>query len=211
MIFIPLRNQTSYEELRYCLRAIELHHPDQEVMIAGTLPNWIKNVIHLPFTDAIHHEFKARNIYLKIKEGFRYTDEMLFFNDDHIIQAPVDYLHHKGLMIIENRHQNGTYTALLRNTLRQFPGCYDYDTHCPIHYNKEMFAKLETLDWNKPHGYGIKSSYCALNNLVGTFYPDLKFRHKIGDIEGRLYFSTDDSCDLSKLKEILPNRSKFEK
>lgn len=211
MIVIPLKQQPSYNELIYCLRAIEIHHPEQEVMIVGSLPTWIKNVIHLPFKDGLHHEYKARNIYLKIKEAFRYCDEMIFFNDDHIILAPVDYIHHKGLMTIDNRHTLGTYTALLRNTMAKFPGCMDFDTHCPIVYNKENFAKLEALDWNKPHGYGIKTSYCMLNGIVGGFYPDLKFRHTIGDIEGRMYFSTDDSCDLSKLKEIYKNRCKFEK
>lgn len=206
MILIPLIAQPSYEELRYCLGAIENHHPEQPVMIAGALSSWIKNVVHLPATDHPHHEFKARSIYLKIVEAFKYFDEFLFFNDDHIILAPVDYLHHKGAIDLSNRQSNGTYTALLRNTLQQFPGANDYDTHCPIWYNKENFAKLAQLDWNRPHGYGIKTSYCYLNKLEGEYYPDLKFKITIGDINNRLYFSTGDNCNLSPLNKIYPNR-----
>lgn len=211
MILIPLRYQPSYEELRYCLRAIEAHHPTDRIMIAGSLPPWINNVIHLPMEDNPHHEFKARNIYLKIAEAFKYCDELLFFNDDHIILSPVNYLHHKGVMTTDNRQSNGTYTALLRNTLHLFPGCNDYDTHCPIWYDKEKFKQLTAMDWNKPHGYGIKTSYCMLNKLEGQYYPDLKFRRTIGNIENRLYFSTNDSCDLNPLKAIYPVKSKFER
>lgn len=211
MIVISLRIQNSYEELRYCLRAIEKYHPEQSVMLVGELPSWVRNVTHCPFADSFGYEFKARNIYRKILEAFKYMDEMIFFNDDHIILSPVNYLHHKGLMSLDGRQPNGTYTALLRNTLQQFPGCNDYDTHCPIVYKKEMFEKLEGLEWNKPHGYGIKTSYCILNGLEGEYYPDLKFRQVIGDISNRLYFSTDDSTNLYPLLKLFPDKSKFEK
>lgn len=211
MILIPLISQPAYEELRYCLRAIEKYHPEQSVMIAGALPGWIKNVVHLPATDNPHHEFKARSIYSKIVEAFKYFDEFLFFNDDHIILAPVDYLHHKGPIDITNRQSNGTYTALLRNTLQRFHGANDYDTHCPIWYTKDKFEQLAQLDWNKPHGYGIKTSYCYLNELEGEYYEDLKFMRTIGNIENRLYFSTRDSCNLDPLKSLFNVKSKFER
>jgi hypothetical protein len=212
MIVIPLTQQNSYEEIRYCLRAIDKFHEEQQVMIVGnTLPEWVKNITHLLHNDYPHFEFKARSIYEKILSAFDYMDEMLFFNDDHIILAKVDYLHHKGKMDPNDRHKNGSYTALLRNTSAQFPGCMDYDTHCPIWYEKEKFKNLAQLNWNKPHGYGIKTSYCSLNNLTGTYYPDLKFRQTIGDIEGRLYFSTDNCTNLTPLKDLFPVKSKFER
>lgn len=211
MILIPLVQQNGYEELRYCLRAIEKYHPEQIVMIAGALPEWIRNVTYLPHGDYQHHEFKARSIYEKIVSAFKYTNELLFFNDDHIILAPVTYLHHKGPIDLSARQSNGSYTALLRNTLQQFPGANDYDTHCPIWYEKDKFAKLAALDWNKPHGYGIKTSYVYLNKLEGEYYPDLKFRQTIGNIDGRLYFSTDNCTNLTPLKELFPHKSKFER
>lgn len=211
MIVIPLRYQPSHNELRYCLRAIQQHHPEQDVTIVGYLPDWCKNTYHITATDNPNHEYKARSIYEKILLAFEYMDEMLFFNDDHIILAPVTYLHHKGAIDLTNRQSNGTYTALLRNTVTRFPGCMDYDTHCPIWYKRSMFEKLKELNWSKPHGYGIKTSYCMLNGLEGEYYPDLKFRQTIGNIENRLYFSTDDCTNLEPLKALFPKPSRFER
>jgi hypothetical protein len=213
VIIIPLRIQPTYEELRYCLRAIEQYHPEQKVMIVGELPHWVRGVMHVSYPDNPHYEYKARNIYSKVAAAFKAVDcsELLFMNDDHIILAPVTYLHHKGVMDPNDRHKYGSYTALMRNTVQVFGHVMDYDTHCPIWYNREMFSKLATLDWNKPHGYGIKTSYCALNNLQGEYYPDLKFDRAIGDITGRLYFSTGDNCNLDGLKKLFPNKSKFER
>ena len=210
MIVIPLIQKDNYEELRYCLRAINKYHPEESVLIIGGLPNWIKNIIHVKHGDYSQIEFKARSIYEKIVEAFKHCDEMLFFNDDHHILAAVDYLHHKGPMTIEGRHPNGTYARLLLNTLNKFPGTMDYDTHCPIWYEKDAFKELSQLDWTKPYGYGIKTSYCNLNNINGTYYPDLKFKTTIGDIADRLYFSTSDDCNLSTLELLYPNKSKFE-
>lgn len=211
MIVIPLIQQANYDELRYCLRGIEKQHPKEDVMLVGALPTWAKNIIHLPHQDSRHCEFKARNIFHKIISAFDYCEKMIFFNDDHIIFEPVTYLHHKGLMTTEGRSPNGTYTALLRNTMQQFPGCYDYDTHCPIVYEKEAFLRLKTLNWNKPFGYGIKSSYAAINGLKGEFYQDVKFSRVVGDFKGRKYISTLDGCDLRPLNAVYPNKSKFER
>ena len=213
MILIPTIPQPNHEELRYCLRLIEIHHPEQEVTICGYLPEWLTNVNYLPFNDSPNYQFKARNIYNKIVHTFEQTgvDDLLFFNDDHFIFATVDYYHHKGKMTTEGRAPNGTYTALLRNTMQQFPNCNDFDTHCPIWYNNERFKALSQLDWTIPHGYGIKTSYCTLNGIEGEYYPDLKFRDTIGDLTNRLYFSTSNETNLLPLKNLLTNKSKFEK
>ena len=211
MIVIPLIQQANYNELKYCLRGIEKHHPKEQVMLVGALPNWVKNVIHLPHSDSRHHEYKARNIFNKILSAFDYCDRMIFFNDDHIIFAPVDYYHHKGKMTTEGRSPNGTYTALLRNTMQHFPDCNDFDTHCPIVYEKEAFLKLKNLNWCKPFGYGIKTSYCEINGIKGEYYPDVKFTKVVGDITNRKYITTLDGCDLRPLDAVYPNKSKFEK
>jgi hypothetical protein len=211
MIVIPYINTGSDVELRYCLRGVELHHQNIPVCIVGNPPTGLRNVFTLPANDSPLMEHKARNIYRKLKAVFDAgVESILYMNDDHFIQAPVAYLHHKGPMSIEGRPVNGTYTALLRNTLEQFPGCNDYDTHCPMWMHRSAFARLESLDWNKPHGFGIKTSYCVLNRLTGEYHPDHKFRDVIGETKGLPYFSTGDYCDLSKLREIFPFPSKYE-
>lgn len=212
MILIPLIRTGENDELRYCLRGIAQYHPEQEVMIAGHLPQWVRNVQHVPFRDNQNYEYKTRNIYLKILEAFKHSDRVLFFNDDHFIQAQVDYVHHKGQMTMAGRNASGTYARLLQNTMETFPGCNDYDTHCPIWYERDKFAKLAALDWDRHYAYGIKTAYCVLNGIAGEHYPDLKFTAKviISQTKGRPYFSTSDSCDIRPLAQLYPNKSKFE-
>lgn len=213
MILIPLIRNGENDELRYCLRGIEQHHPELPVAIAGYLPEWVKNVTHIPFQDNKNYEYKTRNIYLKILAAFKLTDRVLFFNDDHFIQAPVDYYHHKGKMTLEGRVKNGTYYRLLQNTTETFPGCNDYDTHCPIWYERNQFEKLAALDWNRNYAYGIKTAYCVLNGITGEYYPDLKFRDRVNldKVKGRPYFSTSDCCDIRPLQQLYPNKSKYER
>lgn len=212
-VAIPLKAQTNYNELRFALRSLCKYHPDCELLIIGPkLPDWIKGVSHIKFPDAQFHEWKSKNIYDKVVKAFDHADELIFMNDDHMLLAPVNYYHHKGKLVdhISKRNPIGTYTILLQNTYDVFGDVNDFDTHCPIIYKKTEFEKISSLDWSKPHGYGIKTSYCALNGITGEFYPDLKFNDAIGDITGRLYFTTEDTCRLNGLSQLFPDKSKFE-
>lgn len=216
-VVIPLLNYSSnnYAELKYCLRGVEEHLGEATVYIIGGLPIWAKNIKHIEFSEDKNIEWKERNIYLKTKEAFKYVDEMLFMNDDHFLLSPFNYLHHKGSML-ENkaqRHPNSSYGYTLFNTLQLLgKDINNFDTHCPIIYKKEQFAKLEQLNWNNPFGYAVKTCYVYLNGLQnkGEYYPDVKYFDSIEDVSNRLYFSTSDSCGLKKLKEIYPNKSKYE-
>lgn len=210
---IPLKQAPNYDQLRYALRSLAAHYPETELIIVGPeLPKWC-NATHIHFPDAKHYEWKSRNIYEKCLAAFKQVDEFLFMNDDHILLAPVNYSHHKGRLIdnIKARNPIGTYTVLLQNTYDVFGDVYDFDTHCPIFYGKQQFEKLLHLDWTKMHGYGIKTAYCAANNIEGEYYPDLKFNTVIGDTTGRLYFTIEDGCQLVELKKLFPLPCKFEK
>lgn len=211
---IPLREQDSYEELRYCLRSLDKYHPGIKLIIVGPKkPDWLINCKHILFRDAEHHEWKSKNIFDKTIAAFKHARNLLFLNDDHILFAPVDYYHHKGPleMNIAGRNPIGTYTQTLMNTYKVYGNVNDFDTHCPIWYEKENFEKLWKLDWTVPHGYGIKTSYCAANNIAGEFYPDMKFMDKIGDLTNRLYISTDDNCILNGFEKLFPYKSRFER
>lgn len=214
MVAIPLKKQTNYNELRFALRSLCKVYPDCEVIIIGSLPSWIKGVEYIEYPDANHYEWKSKNIFEKTLKAFELTDRILFMNDDHILLSPVTYSHHKGRLIdnIKARNPIGCYTQTLMNTYERFGDIMDLDTHCPIWYDKEKFEPLKELDWSRMHGYGIKSSYCALNNIEGDFYPDLKFMNRIDrwQLIDRLYFTVDDNCDLSELKNIFPDKCKFE-
>ena len=208
-----MRAQNNYDELRYALRSLCSHYPETELILIGPqVPAWIKNVQHINFPDATFHEWKAKNIFDKTLAAFKHTERLLFMNDDHILLSPVNYSHHKGPLIdnIKGRNPIATYTVTLQNTYDVFGEVNDFDTHCPIWYDREAFNKLVELDWTKAHGYGIKTSYCAANGIEGEYYPDLKFMDKVGDYTGRLYFTVDDNCQLLGLKNLFPEKCIFE-
>lgn len=210
---IPLKQSTNYNQLKYALRSLVKYHPNTDLIIVGPqVPSWLINAKHIIHHDARFHEWKSQNIYQKCLAAFNEVDEFMFMNDDHILLSEVNYSHHKGKLIdnIKARNPIGTYTVLLQNTYDVFGDVYDFDTHCPIFYGKQQFEKLLCLDWTKPHGYGIKTAYCAANNIEGEYYPDLKFNTVIGDVTGRLYFTIEDDCQLVELKKIFPDKSKFE-
>jgi len=212
-VAIPLKKQAQYNELRYALRSLSLQYPYAEVVLIGpVIPEWVTNIRHIIHEDAKFHEWKSLNIYNKIQVALKDYERVLFMNDDHYLLSGVYYSHHKGLLTVEGRNPIGTYTKLLQNTIDALQtGAFDFDTHCPIWYDRDKFAALAALDWTKQHGYGIKSCYCGLNNIEGDYYPDLKFNGHIGDVTGRLYFSTEDTCHIKGLKDLFPNPCVYEK
>lgn len=217
IVMIPLlsKSENNYIELRYCLRGIEKHVKPDKVVIVGGLPGWAKNIEHIPFTDDKNIEWKERNIYNKICKAFQHYDEFLFINDDHFLLSPFNYLHNKGNMFERKKTyaQFSSYGYTLQNTLNTFGNTInDFDTHCPIIYEKQKFERLKQLDWSKTFGYAIKTSYVYLNHLQhdGTFYEDSKFMLEIGNVKNRKYFSTGDNCNFKMLPLIYPNKSKYE-
>ena len=76
-ILIPLGTGSRHDnlELRYCLRSIEKHLKGVgNIFIVGEKPEWIKNVIHIPFKDNPNNWNRARNIYDKILAGINYIE-----------------------------------------------------------------------------------------------------------------------------------------
>src|SRR4051812_48140009 len=95
-IVIPLNNR-SYQkniELRYCLRSIEKHLSGVgNVFIVGHMPEWVTNVIYIPFEEDPRNRFRDRNIMLKVSEACkdsRVSDDFLMIHDDHFLLAGYD-------------------------------------------------------------------------------------------------------------------------
>lgn len=218
-IIIPLGSGSRHDniELRYALRSFEANLPHDRVIIIGQRPEWLQNITHIPFEDKAGFEYRAQNIYNKIRAAFEISSEdVLFCNDDHFILQRIETMpyHHKGLM---KGYKTDSYGRMLLNTLAVCPGCYDFDTHCPIVYKRSLFPVL-----TMPRlGMAVKSSYCAHNGITGEYYPDCKITKPFSFVEimeriaGRMYFSIGDmafSGDILKvLQELWPGKSGYEK
>jgi|SRR5665213_355609 len=243
-ILIPLGagSRINDQELRFCLRSVEKHLTGVgNVFIVGEKPNWLKNVIHIPFRESNNSWERSNNIYRKIMAGINYdgklniglpisemhtvTSSFLFMNDDHFIlqnyEAEDFPYYHRGLINTNQYAFNQPQVKQMLQTINLFDKpVKDFDIHCPIVYNKDLFRYAFL---NKPwpeYGYGIKSVYCAEYDIEGEQIEDLKFREPVMKesiylaLAGRPWFSTGDKCFkgamLEVLNELFPNKSKYE-
>lgn len=235
-IVIPYRlSINNDQELRFCLRSIVMHLKGYgEIFIIGEKPTWVKNVTHIPTPD-IDRQFdktywKERKIYEKIRIAAYMddvTDDFYFTNDDHFLLQDFDAatfpLHWGGDMSGEICRPDIYGQTCIHTNERiranMWPD-HNYDTHCPIVYNKRLFQNLEELDWTKKWGYCIKTMYCGINGKKGEFYPDLKIKDQESPemikrlIANRPYFSIGDKAVgpgmLQVLRELYPDRSIYE-
>jgi hypothetical protein len=236
-IVMPLNNRSTQKnlELRYCLRSIEQHFTGVgNVFIIGHCPEWINNnVIHIPADEDPRNRFRDRNIMLKMQEACkddRVSDNFLMVHDDHFLLADFEAstfpYYHCGPMV----PNVGQYAETKRNTILALSIRDDvnyvinnYDTHCPILFNKERFMRSVALaDWSKWYGYCLKTLYCVMNGIEAEKVEDLKIRMPLKAdeimrlINGRGWFSIGDRCFTEGgMKDVLNNlyplKSKYER
>lgn len=230
-IVIPLgtRSTQKNQELRYCLRSIEKHLTGVgKVFIIGECPDWVVNCTHMPFTEDPRNRYRDRNIMLKMTEACkdqRVSDNFLMVHDDHFLLADYESgvfpYYHMGPMN-EGQGQYG-YTKDNTRSLLSFAETFNnYDCHCPIVFNKQLFMRSVALaDWSKWYGYCLKTLYCVMNGIEGEYTEDSKIRLPLlgneicGHIAGRKWFSIGDRCFvpggvMDVLNELYPNKSRYE-
>lgn len=230
-LVIPLNSRSTQknQELRYCLRSIEMHlNGVGNVFIIGECPEWLTNIIHIPFTEDPRNRYRDRNIMLKMTEACkdsRVSDDFLMVHDDHFLLADYEAggfpYYHMGPMN-EGQGQYG-YTKDNTRALLSFAESFNnYDCHCPIVFNKQLFMRSVALaDWSKWYGYCMKTLYCVMNDIEGEFMFDIKIRMPLTAdsitslLHGRKWFSIGDRCFqpggmIDVLNELYPNKSKYE-
>lgn len=235
-IVIPLGvgSKNDNIELRYCLRGIQCHLSNvRSVYIIGERPKWISGIVWKSAKDDRSSRFKERNIYNKIKLACNLSevsDNFLFMNDDHFLLDDFDateFPYHYKCKISETMLKNsGNYRKTMNHTRKHLISIgkeeLDFDTHCPIIYNKEIFLlTFGKTDWNVNYGYGIKSMYCGINGIEGELVSDCKIQKPMSleeikaTVKGRQYFSVGDGGLNEEMKrflnELYPTKSKYER
>ncbi len=206
-------------ELKYCLRGIEMFAPDNEIILIGDKPKWVKNITHVSFKDNNDLRWKEKNIFEKV---LLVKDDFWFFNDDHFLLDKLPNYHYSGTLreLKERYNPSNSFRKTLQNTINVFGDIHNYFRHAPIYIERNKLESLTKLDWNIPWSYCVKSAYCHINGIEGEDYPDLKFRTKLSEqkireaIKGRPYFSTGNYAInqpmLNVFESLYPNKSKFE-
>lgn len=228
-IVIPIGTHSTQKnkELRYALRSIEQHLTGVgQVFIVGECPEWVTNVIHIPFTEDPRNRFRDRNIMLKMLEACkdsRVSGDFLMVHDDHFLLSDYEAgkfpYYHMGQM----NEGFGQYGETKQNTksLLSFAAEFNnFDCHCPIVFNKQLFKRAAQADWSKWYGYCLKTLYCVMNGIEGELITDIKIRYPntkgeiMEQIAGRKWFSIGDRCFENGmwdvLNELYPNKSRYE-
>lgn len=227
-ICIPLNNRSTQKnlELRYCLRSIEQHlRGVGDIFIIGYCPEWVTGCIHIPAEEDPRNRFRDRNIMNKMlaaSKDERVSDDFLMIHDDHFLlkdyEAGVFPYYHCGPLV----PGEGQYGKTKQNTLNILGQINNYDTHCPILFNKGIFMKsVPLIDWSQWYGYCLKTLYCGVNLIMGEYMEDIKIRMPLKAdeikqaIAGRSWFSIGDRCwTEGGMKEILQtlysNKSRYE-
>lgn len=231
-VVIPLNTDSPIDnlELKYCLRGIQKYLTGyRRIYIVGDLPDFVQNVVHIPFPDI--SKYKQKNIVRKILracEEERMSDDFMFFNDDHYLlaweEAAAFPYYATGTIESEIKRCKGDYRSSLINTLSALKdvSTWNFDCHFPIKYSKEQFSHIMSLyDWDVPHGHVIKSLYCNTLNIQPVMTCDGKVydaisQEKLDDIVStRTCFSTSNYALTNivkrKLEALFPEKSVYEK
>lgn len=232
-VVIPLGNGSPLDnlELRYALRGIQKYLTGyRRVYIVGELPDFIHNVVHIPFKDT--SKYKQKNIMRKIQracEEESLSKEFMMFNDDHFLLMEEEaseypfYAH--GMIEAEIKRCNGDYKNSLINTLSVLKdlSTWNFDCHQPIRYDKDQFVNIMSYyDWSVPHGYVIKSLYCNALNIQPTMLgSDAKVHDAISQgaldemVSTHTCFSTSNYALTNivkrKLDALFPEKSVYER
>lgn len=223
--------KTNGAELKYTLRSIEKHLSGYGTLyIMGSPPVWLKNTLKIEVKDQPYTRRKEFNIFTKIKKACEHpniSDNFLFMNDDHFLMkdfhAPTFPYYHKGSLTDTMNRNKGDYRKTIVNARgflrkKELPET-DFDTHCPIIYNKTKFLEsMKGMDWSLDYGYAIKSLYCGLNGIEGEYYGDCKISNATypetkARVDGKEFFSTGTLTEgmIQLLEELYPNKSNYEK
>lgn len=193
------------------------------VIIVGDKPNWIKNVVHIPFEDHTLSTFKEKNIFDKVLaacEDERCSDNFLFFNDDHFISQSFNPALYYAMPWAPRTHN--PYQNTIDNTLAEIEPAYNFDVHCPMIINKAAFiAHVASWDWNKKYGYCMKTVYAHAVFSDPTLCTDMKlgndqasYKEIMAKIEGRAFWSIAENMRsndmLAVLNELYPNKTIYE-
>lgn len=220
-------------ELRYCLRSIEKNVVGfRNIVIVGDLPDFLnENIIYieqpLVFGNA------ARNIALNLLEACRderLSERFAYFNDDYFVTGKIDLgnypLYHKEPLEYIYRQNVTDYRRHVKETFDYLQSIgketMNYDTHYPCVFEKTKLQKLiEGTDFNRSHGFILKSLYFNTYKAESTFRSDCK-QYQIKPLDkwqelatATEIFSIADTCINPAFKSFLentfPEKSKWER
>lgn len=211
-ICYPLSNKSQWHdnELRYSLRSVESFIPHNRVFVIGHKPEWLTNVVHIPFLDS-YVSIKDANIISKLLRvcSTDISDQFAFWSDDQyaISQDANNYLffakYSGELTGGAGQYNKMRFTTKETLKSRGLP-ILNYETHYPQVIDKYDYISI-MLQTPFGQGHGI---------LVNSFYFNSTNHPRIDKslVSGFLnHGDRADEATKQKLIEMFPQKSKYEK
>lgn len=220
-------------EIRYSMRSLEKYGKNVgQVYVIGEEPDFISDEVkYIKATDigspACNHWYKVKRFFVEtgIKRACYMMDDIFFIKDVDLENYP--YYCSGELKKYTDIGRNN-YHRMITDTKKELEKenkpITNFEIHCPIIYEKDKFESLEKkfykIKANHRHFVGVRSYYCNMNDIQGTFCNDMKIRKQhmnnwLERIKTNDCFSTsDDVISMGVgdwLKKEFPNPSKYEK
>lgn len=156
-IVYMVRDGETNEELRYSLRSLK-NIPHGNVIFAGHMPSWVRNVTHIRRQQVYHSKYinTTRNL-MKVCRDPRVSDDFILMNDDFFIMKPIEFLpnYHRGpLLAVERYYRNlgaTSYALGIEQTKNYMISLgleptkmLSYELHVPMNFNKKNFMEMIT-------------------------------------------------------------------
>lgn len=182
-VVIPYKKSRT-DELRYVLRSLK-NIPHGKVFIIGDKPDFVDNVIYIPFKQTIDIASNTLNILNLAVDNADISGSFYWIPDDVFIMNLIDHLgvFHRGTYdrVIGRYTSRGKLNYYIKRMIDtrdklislgvDNPLCYEL--HIPLLIDKSKWIKIRehiTPNLNKI------SMYSNLNNLGGSMMKDVKVR-----------------------------------
>lgn len=204
-----------YNELRYSLRSLKfLDH--NRVFIIGQKPDWIQNIIHIPFEDC-YAANKDANMIQKILRACYDTSKFIRMSDDQYFLKPYRQGHYHCGNLKDKKGDTG-YDKMVFNTVdilnsKNLP-TLNYDTHTPVLIDKDYPHIMLQCPYGEGIGVLANSYYFNHLNIEPTPVSVNRFLEPGGCVLDKDFLNFNDkglTDDLKKaIHELFPDKSRYE-
>jgi hypothetical protein len=193
------------DELRYSLRSLS-NLPHSKVWIAGDLPAWVKDVGHIPTSQASNKwEDSRQNVAAACKHP-EVSDQFVLMDDDFFVIQPIDEVPalHRGEindLLAAYARKHSTYRAGFADTAKmvfaargmQNPALA-YNLHVPMVLDKQKVLQsieaLDALDVMRPKCFHFRTWYGNYAHQGGTKSSDVKIVNSTESLPSGPFLST---------------------
>ena len=236
-----LASKAKGEELRYAVRAWVKHFPEGKVVIIGDKPAWAgKDLVHIPHKpQSTNPQIDVAHKMIAAIASNKVSDVFIWTNDDIYTLCPVDIADIITLKshgkLLKRGVANGLYAENCKNTVaalkkQGITDPFDYATHTPVVMEKSSLAKVIERYGCEKEGHLVYSLYAntvfpdhrpiitkndGSGSICASVYranPDPKVLKRV--IASRKWLNNNDAgwkAVEPKLKELFPDKCKFEK